>query len=87
MTPEEKDEILLEMRGDLKYVTKKVDSFCTFKDSAAIDISNLKNHCDTQKNLPDRVSSLENWRSGIVACLGLVGILLTWGWLTVGGAK
>ena len=86
MSPEEHD-LLSRMDERLEFIQDKMGCVLAFKDSAAIDISKLKDHCENQKNLPDRVASLENWRSGIVACLGLVGILLTWGWLTVGGAK
>lgn len=86
MSPEEHD-LLSRMDERLEFIQGKMECVLAFKDSAAIEMVNLKNHCESQKDLPGRVASLENWRSGIVACLGLVGILLTWGWLTVGGAK
>ena len=86
MSPEEHD-LLSRMDERLEFIQDKMKCVLEFKNSTAIDISNLKNHCDTQKNLPDRVSSLENWRSGIVACLVMMTVLIGWGWLTVGGAK
>lgn len=78
---------LSEMKVDTKYITKKVDSFCAFKDSAAIDIANLKNHCENQKTLPDRVSSLEKFRWLSTGALIILAALIGWGWLVVGGAK
>lgn len=94
LTPDDMDTLLSEIRADLsemkvdtKYITKKVDSFCTFKDSAAIDIANLKSHCENQKSLPDRVSSLEKFRWLSTGALIILAALIGWGWLVVGGAK
>ena len=94
LTPEDMENLLLtikddlsEVKGDNKYVIKKMDSFCVFKDSAAIDIANLKSHCENQKSLPDRVSSLEKFRWLSTGALLILAALIGWGWLVVGGAK
>lgn len=86
MTPEEHD-LLSRMDERLEFIQKKVESFCTFKDSAAIDLANLKNHCDQTKDIPTRVSSLEKWRTGLAYALAVVVLLMGWGWLVIGGAK
>lgn len=74
MNPEEHD-LLSRMDEKLGYISKKVDTFCTFKDSAAIEIVTLKNHCENNKDLPCRVEKLERWatyRDGALALLLLL---------------
>ena len=44
----------------------------------------MEGHCDEMKCLNTRVSSLEIWRSGIVAGLALLMILIGWGWVQPG---
>lgn len=74
MTPEELA-LLNRMAERIDYITKKVDSFCIFKDSAMVDIATLKNICDENSDLPDRVTNLERWatyRDGALALLLLL---------------
>ncbi len=54
----------------------KLNDHCKWKEQAGKDLEVL-----TKANLPGRTASLENWRSGLAMCLGLVAILLAWGWL------
>ena len=86
MTPEEHD-LLSSMDERLEFIQKKVESFCTFKDAAAIDLANLKSHCENQKDLPARVSSLEKWKWGLTGAFALLTMLVGWGWVVIGGAK
>lgn len=44
----------------------------------------MESHCDEMRCLNNRVSSLEIWRSGIVAGLALLMILIGWGWVQPG---
>ena len=87
MTPDEMDTLLARLDTRTEYITKKVDSFCVFKDSAAIDIANLKNHCENTKDIPGRVCSLEKWRWGLTGAFALMVLLMGWGWIVIGGAK
>lgn len=86
MTPEEHD-LLSRVDERLGFIQDNMKCVMEFKQTTSIDLEKLKNQQEFHKDLPGRVSSLENWRSGIVMCLGLIGLLLTWGWLIVGGAK
>ncbi len=60
---------------DIKYIRKKIYGHCD-------DMKDLRKEMNSTN---ERVSSLESWRSVMVACIGLIGVLLTWGWLTIGG--
>lgn len=74
MTPEEHD-LLSRMDERLEFIQGKVTAFCQFKDSAAIDIANLKSNCRSHGDLPARVSALEKWatyRDGALAILLLL---------------
>ena len=62
---------------DIKYIRQKIDGHCD-------DMKEIRKQMNSTNA---RVSSLENWRSGIVACLVMITVLIGWGWLTVGGAK
>ena len=44
----------------------------------------LEGNCGEMKCLNTRVSSLEIWRSGTVAGLALLMILIGWGWVQPG---
>ena len=44
----------------------------------------MESHCDEMRCLNNRVSALEIWRSGIVAGLALLMILIGWGWVQPG---
>jgi|GEM_PF-2158615 len=72
---------IAELAGDVKYIRKKVDTFCTFKDEAMVDLANLKTNSENTKNLPARVSSLELWRAGQAAAFALACLVVGW-WLT-----
>ena len=66
---------LSEIKSDTKYTSEKVKAFCTFKDSAAIELERLKNQADSHKDLPPRVAALERWatyRDGALAILLLL---------------
>jgi hypothetical protein len=71
----------------LEFIQGKVTAFCIFKDSAAIDIANLKSHCENSKDIPARVSSLEKWRWGLTGAFAFMVLLMGWGWIVIGGAK
>ncbi len=86
LTPDEID-LLARMDTKLEFIQGKVASFCTFKDAAALDIANLKNHCDNTKDIPERVNSLEKWRTGLAYAMAVLMLLMGWGWIVVGGAK
>jgi len=86
LTPEEHD-LLSRMDERLEFIQGKVTAFCAFKDSAAIDITNLKNHCESTKDIPKRVNDLEKWRTGLAYALAVVVALMGWGWIVIGGAK
>jgi hypothetical protein len=45
----------------------------------------LEGNCEENKKMRERVSALENWRSGTVAALTLLAALIGWGWLQPGG--
>ena len=83
MTPEEHD-LLSRMDERLEFIQKKVESFCTFKDAAAIDLATLKSHCDQTKDIPARVSNLEKWRTGLAYALAVVILLVGWGMVSLG---
>ena len=78
MSPDEMDTLLARLDTRTEYITKKVDSFCTFKDAAAIDIANLKNHCDNTKDIPAMVDSLEKSRAAAAAVIALIVIAIGW---------
>lgn len=50
----------------------------------AVGFFDVEGHCDEMKCLNTRVSSLEIWRSGTVAGLALLMILIGWGWVQPG---
>ncbi len=83
MTPEER-EILLRVDARTEYMLEKLECLLNFRDSAVIDITNLKSACDHQKDLPSRVSSLEKWRYVLTGAFSLFVLLVGWGWLTFG---
>jgi hypothetical protein len=62
----------------LGFIQDKMGCVLEFKDSATIDIANLKSHCEATKNDPVRIASLENWRSAFAACLALLAVLIGW---------
>jgi len=41
----------------------------------------MEEHCNEMERLNNRISSLEIWRSGTVAGLALLTILIGWGWV------
>ena len=82
MSPEEHD-LLSRMDERLGFIQDKMQCVLVFKDSAAIDISKLKDHCENQKTLPDRVSSLEKWRWGLSGAFGLLVVLMGWKWIVI----
>ncbi len=86
MTPEEHD-LLSRMDERLAFIQDKVVSFCAFKDAAAIDIANLKGHCATHNDLPERISNLEKWRWLLTGGFSVVCLLMCWNWIVIGGAK
>jgi hypothetical protein len=74
MSPEEHD-LLSRMDVKLEYIQGKVNSFCTFKDAAAIDITKLQANCASHQDIPMRVTRLEKWatyRDGALALLLLM---------------
>ncbi|MFA5378290.1 MAG: hypothetical protein WC455_21225 [Dehalococcoidia bacterium] len=71
----------------LGFIHDKMGCVLAFKDSAAIDIANLKSHCETTKNDPARISSLEKWRWGLTGAFAFMVLLMGWGWIVIGGAK
>ena len=84
MTPEEHD-LLSRMDERLGFIQGKMECVLEFKESAAIDLANMKNHCENQKDIPERVSSLEKWRWGLTGAFTLLVLLMAWGWVVVGG--
>ena len=86
MSPEEHD-LLTRMDERLEFIQDKMKCVLEFKEAAAIDIANLNNHCENQKDLPARVSSLEKWRWGLTGAFAVLCLLMGWGWIVVGGAK
>ena len=71
MSPEEHD-LLSRMDERLGFIQDKMQCVLVFKDSAAIDIAKLKDHCENQKDIPGRVTKLERWatyRDGALALL------------------
>ena len=71
---EETDLSIREMQTDLKWIRQKMESYCD-------ETKCLREDC---KKTDGRVSALENWRSGIVACLALLTVLIGWGWISPG---
>ena len=86
MSPEEHD-LLTRMDERLEFIQDKMKCVLEFKEAAAIDIANLKSHCENQKDLPARVSSLEKWRWALTGAFAFMVLLMGWGWIVVGGAK
>lgn len=70
----ETDLDIREIRTDLKWIRQKMESHCD-------EMKCLREDC---KKTDGRVSALENWRSGIVACLALITVLIGWGWISPG---
>jgi hypothetical protein len=75
MSPEEHD-LLSRMDERLGFIQDKMECVLTFKDSAAIDIANLKSHCEATKDLPARVSALESWRWYIIGGISILTFIL-----------
>ena len=86
MSPEEHD-LLTRMDERLEFIQDKMKCILEFKEAAAIDIANLKNHCENTKDIPGRVCSLEKWRWGLTGAFALMVLLMGWGWIVIGGAK
>ena len=86
MSPEEHD-LLTRMDERLEFIQDKMKCVLEFKEAAAIDIANLKNHCENTKDIPSSVCSLEKWRWGLTGAFALMVLLMGWGWIVVGGAK
>ena len=83
MSPEEHD-LLSRMDERLEFIQEKMKCVLEFKDSAAIDLANLKSHCEGQKDLPARVTSLEKWRWALTGAFALLVLLVGWGMIGLG---
>lgn len=84
MTPEEHD-LLSRMDERLGFIQAKMECVLTFKESAAIDLANMKNHCENQKDIPGRVSLLEKGWWTLAGAFALALMLISWGIIPVVG--
>lgn len=83
MTPEEHD-LLSRMDERLGFIQGKMECVLEFKETAAIDLEKLKGHCENQKDLPARVTSLEKWRWALTGAFALLVLLVGWGMVSIG---
>ena len=77
MSPEEHD-LLTRMDERLEFIQDKMKCILEFKEAAAIDITNLKNHCENTKDIPARVDSLEKSRAAAAAVIALIVVAIGW---------
>ena len=75
MAVDESELDIRELRTDIKCIRQKLEGNC----------GEMKCIREENKKTEGRVSALENWRSGTVAALALLTILIGWGWLRPGG--
>lgn len=70
----ETDLDIREMKTDIKWIRHQMEN----------DHNEVNCLREDHEKTKERVSVLENWRYGIIACLALISLMIGWGWISPG---